>query len=99
MLHPEPYDVLAVELSSFQLHWQRSISAVASAVLNVAPDHLDWHGGYAEYLRAKGKIYENTHLACIYNVADIQTEQLVMEADVVEGCRASASRPASRRRR
>lgn len=88
VLHPEPYDVLAVELSSFQLHWQRSISAVASAVLNVAPDHIDWHGSYAEYLRAKGKIYDNTHLACIYNVADIQTEQLVMEADVVEGCRA-----------
>ncbi|WP_034809977.1 UDP-N-acetylmuramoyl-L-alanine--D-glutamate ligase [Intrasporangium oryzae] len=88
VLHPEPYDVLAVELSSFQLHWQRSISAVASAVLNVAPDHIDWHGSYAEYLRAKGKIYENTHIACIYNVGDIQTEQLVMEADVVEGCRA-----------
>ena len=88
VLHPEPYDVLAVELSSFQLHWQRSVSAVASAVLNVAPDHLDWHGSYAEYLRAKGKIYQNTHLACIYNVADIQTEQLVMEADVIEGCRA-----------
>ncbi|MDC5697861.1 UDP-N-acetylmuramoyl-L-alanine--D-glutamate ligase [Intrasporangium calvum] len=88
VLHPQPYDVLAVELSSFQLHWQRSISAVASAVLNVAPDHLDWHGSYAEYLRAKGKIYDNTHLACVYNVADIQTEQLVMEAEVVEGCRA-----------
>ena len=88
VLHPEPYDVLAVELSSFQLYWQRSISAVASAVLNVAPDHLDWHGSYAEYLRAKGKIYNHTHLACIYNVGDLQTEALVMEADVVEGCRA-----------
>jgi UDP-N-acetylmuramoylalanine--D-glutamate ligase len=88
VLHPDPYDVLAVELSSFQLHWQRSISAVASAVLNVAPDHLDWHGSYAAYLRAKGKVYENTHLACIYNANDIQTEQLVMEADVIEGCRA-----------
>ena len=88
VLHPDPYDVLAVELSSFQLHWQRSISAVASAVLNVAPDHLDWHGSYAEYLRAKGKIYENTHLACVYNANDIQTEQLVLEADVIEGCRA-----------
>jgi UDP-N-acetylmuramoylalanine--D-glutamate ligase len=88
VLHPEPYDVLAVELSSFQLHWQRSVSAVASAVLNVAPDHLDWHGGYAEYLRAKGRIYDNTHLACVYNVADVQTEQLVMDAEVVDGCRA-----------
>ena len=88
VLHPEPYDVLAVELSSFQLHWQRSVSAVASAVLNVAPDHLDWHGSYAEYLQAKGKIYDRTHLACIYNVDDLQTEQLVMDAEVVEGCRA-----------
>lgn len=88
VLHPQPYDVLAVELSSFQLHWQQSISAVASAVLNVAPDHLDWHGSYAEYLRAKGKIYDRTHLACVYNVNDLQTEQLVMDAEVVEGCRA-----------
>ncbi len=88
VLHPQPYDVLAVELSSFQLHWQRSVSAVASAVLNVAPDHLDWHGSYAEYLRAKGRIYDNTHIACVYNVDDVQTEQLVLEAEVVEGCRA-----------
>ncbi|MDQ2757531.1 MAG: UDP-N-acetylmuramoyl-L-alanine--D-glutamate ligase [Actinomycetota bacterium] len=88
VLHPEPYDVLAVELSSFQLHWQRSVSAVASACLNVAPDHLDWHGSFEEYLRAKGKIYDHTHLACIYNVADPLTEQLVMEAEVVQGCRA-----------
>ncbi|HET7398528.1 MAG TPA: UDP-N-acetylmuramoyl-L-alanine--D-glutamate ligase [Intrasporangium sp.] len=88
VLHPQPYDVLAVELSSFQLHWQRSVSAVASAVLNVAPDHLDWHGSYAEYLRAKGRIYDGTHIAAIYNVADGQTEQLLLDADVVEGCRA-----------
>ncbi|WP_347350416.1 UDP-N-acetylmuramoyl-L-alanine--D-glutamate ligase [Intrasporangium sp.] len=88
VLHPQPYDVIAVELSSFQLHWQRSVSAVASAVLNVAPDHLDWHGSYADYLRAKGRIYDRTHIACVYNVADVQTEQLVMDAEVVEGCRA-----------
>ena len=88
VLHPEPYDVIAVELSSFQLHWQRSVSPVASACLNVAPDHLDWHGSFDEYLRAKGRIYQHTHLACVYNVADPLTEELVMEAEVVEGCRA-----------
>jgi UDP-N-acetylmuramoylalanine-D-glutamate ligase len=88
VLHPEPYDVIAVELSSFQLHWSRSVSAVASACLNVAPDHLDWHGSLEEYQRAKGRIYENTQVACIYNVQDPVTEQLVMDADVVEGCRA-----------
>ena len=43
VMNPEPLDVLAVELSSYQLHWSTSISAEASAVLNVAPDHLDWH--------------------------------------------------------
>ncbi len=88
VLHPEPFDVIAVELSSFQLHWQRSVSPVASACLNVAPDHLDWHGSFEEYLRAKGRVYEHTHIACVYNVGDPLTEQLVMEAEVVEGCRA-----------
>jgi len=88
VLHPQPYDVLAVELSSFQLHWQRSLAPVASACLNVAADHIDWHGSFEEYLRAKGRVFRNTHLACIYNVADPLTEQLVIDADVVEGCRA-----------
>jgi UDP-N-acetylmuramoylalanine--D-glutamate ligase len=88
VLHPEPFDVIAVELSSFQLYWQRSVSPVASACLNVAPDHLDWHGSFEEYLRAKGRVYEHTHIACVYNVADPLTEQLVRDADVIEGCRA-----------
>ncbi|WP_411282987.1 UDP-N-acetylmuramoyl-L-alanine--D-glutamate ligase [Lapillicoccus sp.] len=88
VLHPEPFDVIAVELSSFQLHWQRSVAPVASACLNVAPDHLDWHGSFEEYLRAKGRVYANTHIACVYNVADPLTEQLVMDAEVIEGCRA-----------
>ena len=43
VMDPEPYDVLAVELSSFQLHYTDSMSAEAAAVLNVAEDHLDWY--------------------------------------------------------
>jgi UDP-N-acetylmuramoylalanine--D-glutamate ligase len=88
VLHPEPYDVLAVELSSFQLHWSHSISAEASVCLNVAPDHVDWHGSLEAYTRDKGLVYERTRLACVYNVADPVTEQLVRDAEVVEGCRA-----------
>jgi UDP-N-acetylmuramoylalanine--D-glutamate ligase len=42
-------EVLAIELSSFQLHWQESMSADAAAVLNIAPDHLDWHGSAEAY--------------------------------------------------
>jgi UDP-N-acetylmuramoylalanine--D-glutamate ligase len=88
VLHPEPYDVIAVELSSFQLHWSDSVAPHASACLNVAPDHVDWHGSFEEYARAKGKVYANTKVACVYNVQDPATEQLVMDADVQEGCRA-----------
>jgi UDP-N-acetylmuramoylalanine--D-glutamate ligase len=88
VLHPDPYDVVAVELSSFQLHWSQSISAQASVCLNIAPDHVDWHGSFAAYLQDKGRIYQRTQLACVYNAADPATEQLVREADVVEGCRA-----------
>jgi UDP-N-acetylmuramoylalanine--D-glutamate ligase len=88
VLHPDPYDVLAVELSSFQLHWQRSIAPVASVCLNFAPDHVDWHGSMEEYRLAKAKVYEGTKIACVYNVQDLATEQMVRDADVVEGCRA-----------
>jgi UDP-N-acetylmuramoylalanine--D-glutamate ligase len=84
----DPLDVIAVELSSFQLHWASSPEPLAAAVLNVAPDHVDWHGSLAAYAADKGRAYEHTSVACVYNVADPQTERLVRAADVQEGCRA-----------
>ena len=50
------YDVVAVELSSFQLHWSSSLAPAAAAVLNVADDHTDWHGSFAAYRDAKARI-------------------------------------------
>jgi len=88
---PEPVDVFAVELSSFQLHWTHSVSPLASACLNLAPDHLDWYtgdDGYARYGADKARVYERTRVACVYNVADPATEQMVRDADVTEGARA-----------
>nr|WP_203696611.1 UDP-N-acetylmuramoyl-L-alanine--D-glutamate ligase [Streptomyces rubrogriseus] len=84
----QEYDVLAVELSSYQLHWAPSLRAHSAAVLNLAPDHLDWHGSMEAYAADKGRIYEGNHVACVYNVADKATEDLVRAADVEEGCRA-----------
>ncbi|ELP70327.1 UDP-N-acetylmuramoyl-L-alanine--D-glutamate ligase [Streptomyces turgidiscabies Car8] len=81
-------DVLAVELSSYQLHWAPSLRAHSAAVLNLAPDHLDWHGSMEAYAADKGRIYEGNRVACVYNVADKATEDLVRGADVEEGCRA-----------
>ncbi|MBX9425753.1 MULTISPECIES: UDP-N-acetylmuramoyl-L-alanine--D-glutamate ligase [Streptomyces] len=88
VLGDEPYDVLAVELSSYQLHWAPSVRVHSAAVLNLAPDHLDWHGSMEAYAADKGRIYEGNQVACVYNVADKATEDLVREADVEEGCRA-----------
>ena len=88
VMNPERFDVLAVELSSYQLHWSQSISAQASTVLNLAPDHIDWHGGLDAYTADKARIYERTQVAAVYNVQDPVTEHMVEEAEVVEGCRA-----------
>ncbi|MFE0003815.1 UDP-N-acetylmuramoyl-L-alanine--D-glutamate ligase [[Kitasatospora] papulosa] len=88
VLGDETYDVLAVELSSYQLHWAPSLRAHSGAVLNLAPDHLDWHGSMAGYAADKGRIYEGNSVACVYNAQDAATEDLVREADVEEGCRA-----------
>ncbi|WP_405853130.1 UDP-N-acetylmuramoyl-L-alanine--D-glutamate ligase [Streptomyces sp. NBC_00090] len=88
VLGEERYDVLAVELSSYQLHWAPSVRVHSAAVLNLAPDHLDWHGSMEAYAADKGRIYEGNQVACVYNVADKVTEDLVREADVEEGCRA-----------
>jgi UDP-N-acetylmuramoylalanine--D-glutamate ligase len=88
VMDPAGADVFAVELSSFQLHWTSSMSAEAAAVLNVAPDHLDWHGSPSAYAADKGRIYERAQRACVYNVDDRVTEDLVRKADVIEGARA-----------
>ncbi|GGV67899.1 UDP-N-acetylmuramoylalanine--D-glutamate ligase [Streptomyces griseoloalbus] len=91
VLGEERYDVLAVELSSYQLHWAPSLRAHSAAVLNLAPDHLDWHGSMEAYAADKGRIYEGNRVACVYNVDagdKPSTEDLVREADVEEGCRA-----------
>jgi UDP-N-acetylmuramoylalanine--D-glutamate ligase len=85
---PAAFEVLIVELSSFQLHYLDRIEPFSSAVLNVANDHLDWHGGFANYRAAKGRMYENTKVACVYNLEDSTTEALVEAADVSEGARA-----------
>jgi UDP-N-acetylmuramoylalanine--D-glutamate ligase len=51
------YEVLAVELSSFQLHWSDSLAPPAGAYLNLADDHLSWHGGRDAYARAKTAVW------------------------------------------
>jgi UDP-N-acetylmuramoylalanine--D-glutamate ligase len=53
----EERDVLVVEVSSFQLALQESFHPTISVLLNVAPDHLDWHGTLEAYVEAKERIH------------------------------------------
>ncbi len=69
-----PYEVLAVELSSFQLHWSSRLSPHVGAVLNLADDHLDWHGGAAAYAAAKWEIWRGSGIA-IGNADDLQVAE------------------------
>lgn len=87
---PEGFDFLVVELSSFQLHYINTIHPLASAFLNIAEDHYDWHNGAENYYQAKAKIYNGTKIAIIFNEQDKQTFEAAKQADVEEGCRGIA---------
>ncbi len=69
---PEPYPVVAVELSSFQLFWSVSITPLAAVVLNLAAHHLDWHDDIESYAAAKAKIFAPGTIA-ICNADDPRT--------------------------
>jgi UDP-N-acetylmuramoylalanine--D-glutamate ligase len=91
---PAGFDALVVELSSHQL-WYLSLAKpegqpfpLAAVCLNLADDHLEWHGSFAAYRDAKAVVYRNTRLACVYNKADGATREMVEDAEVVEGARA-----------
>ena len=53
---PQRIDVLVAELSSFQLHWSNQLVPDVGVLLNLAEDHIDWHGSMAAYAAAKAKV-------------------------------------------
>jgi UDP-N-acetylmuramoylalanine--D-glutamate ligase len=54
----EDHEVLVVEASSFQLRFHRSFHPRVSVLLNISPDHLDWHASYESYVEAKARVFE-----------------------------------------
>ena len=56
----DKFDVLVLELSSFQIHWMQSAQFTASAILNIADDHTDWHGTFEEYARTKISLLDSS---------------------------------------
>lgn len=80
--NPEGFDYLVVEVSSFQLHYVQLVQPYSAALLNIAEDHIDWHGSFAKYVEAKAKVFERAKRAIVYNVEDELTIDLMKEADV-----------------
>ena len=72
------YDALAVELSSQQLHWSRLLAPEAGAILNLAADHLSWHGGYDAYAEAKTAIWRGG--TAVVNLDDPHVTALAEQA-------------------
>lgn len=91
---PGGFDALVVELSSHQLWYlglqtgEARVSPHASVCLNLAEDHLEWHGSFEAYRDAKAQVYDSTRVACVYNKSDAATRTMVEDAEVVEGARA-----------
>jgi len=91
---PNGFDALVVELSSHQLWYlnrqsgPHALSPHASVCLNLADDHLEWHGSAQAYRDAKAGVYARTRVACVYNKADVATREMVEDAEVEEGARA-----------
>ncbi len=79
VIEPDPYPVLAVELSSFQLYWSQSLRPLAAVVLNLAGHHLDWHGDIESYARAKSRIYARGTVA-VCNADDPRSRALAEAA-------------------
>ena len=61
----DAYEVLVLELSSFQLYWARQAQFQAAAILNIADDHLDWHGSFDAYADAKFSILDRADVAIL----------------------------------
>lgn len=69
LLDEEQPDIYVLELSSFQLHRTQNLPAEVAVLLNVSPDHLDWHGSEDEYRESKYRVYREAR-AAVVNRAD-----------------------------
>ena len=75
-------DIYVLELSSFQLQRTASLPAAVAVLLNISPDHLDWHADEDEYRQSKYRIYREAS-AAVCNRADSDSTQHAEHIDKV----------------
>jgi UDP-N-acetylmuramoylalanine--D-glutamate ligase len=79
---PQPYPVIAAELSSFQLYWSSTVTPLAAVVLNIAAHHLDWHDDIDAYVAAKSRIFGPGTIA-VSNAEDERSSAMAAAASQV----------------
>jgi UDP-N-acetylmuramoylalanine--D-glutamate ligase len=89
-------EVWVLELSSFQLDSAQGFEPDAATVLNLSPDHLDWHGSMAAYIEAKSKVFGERSVMVI-NRDDLQVEAMVPAPVLVKGGRGRPTRSVGRK--
>ncbi len=82
LLEGDAPDIYVLELSSFQLHRTHQLPADVSVLLNVSPDHLDWHSSESEYRETKYRIYREAKSAVV-NRADPTAAERTRHLDTV----------------
>ena len=78
LLAEEEPQLYVLELSSFQLIRTRALPAAVAVLLNISPDHLDWHGSESAYREAKYRVFREAKSA-VFNRAESDAEQFIPE--------------------
>jgi UDP-N-acetylmuramoylalanine--D-glutamate ligase len=65
LLEKEQPDIYVLELSSFQLQRTAKLPAEVAVLLNISPDHLDWHANEKEYRKSKYRVYREAKAAVV----------------------------------
>jgi len=80
LLSEDKPDIYVLELSSFQLHRTQMLPAEVAVLLNVSPDHLDWHADENEYRQSKYRVYRDAQ-AAVFNRADDEAVKAAESCD------------------
>ncbi|MCF7810047.1 UDP-N-acetylmuramoyl-L-alanine--D-glutamate ligase [bacterium] len=75
--------LISLEVSSFQLMTIDKFRPKIAVLLNLTPDHLDWHGNFSEYVKAKARVWLNQDSSdfLVYNYDDIEISRLVTRSN------------------
>jgi UDP-N-acetylmuramoylalanine--D-glutamate ligase len=92
-----PDGVLVAEVSSFQLALVVHFRPRVAVLLNITPDHVDWHGSLAAYEADKARVFANMGAGDVA-VIDVDDAGSAVWAERVEGqgvrvVRVSRTRP------